>query len=346
MKYIIPVLILFASCESAPKEQKKDSTNQVVETSKILIIQNGGLGMRTKLPAQFEAFQEVNIYPKVNAYVKSVLVDIGTEVKKGNLLMVLEAPELQASVNQSKERYLKSKTELNIDNEHYQRILEASKTPGAISQFDLSSLKSKVQSDSAFCNAEKAYWEMQKSMMGYLMVTAPFNGVITERNVHPGALVSSVLKDKPMLQLKDLSHLRLQVEVPEVFATQLKISDTVAFYASAFPGKKFFALIARKSSNINPQLRTEKFEMDVLNDKYTFTPGMFADIIIELSGNSNAFAVPKTSIISSTERKYIIKKVNGHEVKIDVVTGNESADKVEIFGNLKNGDQLILNPKE
>ena len=341
MKYIIPFLILFASCESASKEIKKAKINQSVERLTTTLVQKGGLSMRVNLPAQFEAYQEVNIYPKVNAYVKNVLVDIGTEVKKGQLLMVLEAPELIQSMQQSKEKYLKSKTELSIDNEHYQRLLEAAKTPGAISQYDISAVKSKVQADSAFSNAEKANWQMQQSMMSYLMVTAPFAGVITERNVHPGALVTAIAKDKPMLQLKELSHLRLQVDVPEIAATQLKINDSIQFYTSAFPGKKNIALVKRKSNNINPQLRSEKFEMDVLNSQKLFSPGMYANIFIDLAGNNTAFVVPKTAVVTSTERKYIILDINGRHEKIDVITGNERTDKIEVFGKIKAGDQVV-----
>jgi len=341
MKYLIPFLILFASCDTASKENKKEKTIQTDLSLATTIVQKGGLSMRSKLPAQFEAYQEVSIYPKVNAYVKSVLVDIGSEVKKGRVLMVLEAPELLQAMEQSKERYLKSRTELNIDNEHYQRLLEAAKTPGAISQFDLSSLKSKVQADSAFSKAEKANWEVQQSMMSYLMVTAPFDGVITERNVHPGALVSAAVKDKPMLELKELNHLRLQVDVPEFFATQLRVNDSIQFYTSAYPGKKNIAIIKRKSNSINPQLRTEKFEMDVLNSNKLFSPGMYADMLIELNGNSTAYVVPKTAVVTSTERKYVILDINGKHEKIDVMTGNESADKIEIFGKIKDGDKVV-----
>jgi RND family efflux transporter MFP subunit len=341
MKYLIPLLILFASCDTTSKENKKETTIKTDLSHATSFVKKGGLSISSKLPAQFEAYQEVSIYPKVNAYVKSVLVDIGSEVKKGRILMVLEAPELVQSMEQSKERYLKSRTELNIDNEHYQRLLEAAKTPGAISQFDLSSLKSKVQADSAFSNAEKANWEVQKSMISYLNVTAPFDGVITERNVHTGALVSANMKDKPMLELKELNHLRLQVDVPEFFASQLKVNDSIQFFTSAYPGKKNIAIIKRKSNNINPQLRTEKFEMDVLNSNKLFFPGMYADILINLDGNKNAYVVPKTAVVTSTERKYVIIEINGKYEKVDVTTGNESSDKIEIFGKIKDGDKVL-----
>ena len=133
-----------------------------------------------KLPGQLAAYQEVSIFPKVNGYVKDVKVDIGSHVKKGQLLMTLEAPELEQSTMQAKEKYARTKADLSIDREHYNRLLEASQTPGAISPLDLSFVKSKMESDSAVSNAAKSNWQMQQTMEAYLVVTAPFNGVITD----------------------------------------------------------------------------------------------------------------------------------------------------------------------
>ena len=96
-------------------------------------VEKAGLSSTIKLPAQFAAFQEVSIFPKVNGYVKTVLVDIGSRVKKGDLLMELEAPELEQAVSQAREKYARAKTDYAIDKEHYLRLLEASETAGAIS---------------------------------------------------------------------------------------------------------------------------------------------------------------------------------------------------------------------
>ena len=192
-----------------------------------------------KLPGQLAAYQEVSIFPKVNGYVKDVKVDIGSHVKKGQLLMTLEALELEQSTMQAKEKYARTKADLSIDREHYNRLLEASQTPGAISPLDLSFVKSKMESDSAVSNAAKSNWQMQETMQAYLIVTAPFDGVITDRNVHPGALVSAESKDsKPMLELKEVSHLRLQVDIPENLLGTMKVGDTLSFLTSAFREKK------------------------------------------------------------------------------------------------------------
>jgi membrane fusion protein (multidrug efflux system) len=208
-----------------------------------------------KLPAQLAAYQQVSIFPKVNGYVKTVLVDIGSHVRQGRLLMVLEAPELVQATIQAKERFARAQADYTISKEDYERLGQASETPGAISPMDLASAKAKMTADSALSNAEKANWQMQQTMLDYLQVTAPFSGVITQRNVHPGALVNAENKDIAMLELKEIDHLRLQVDIPESMAATLRNSDTLSFYLSAYPGRRMTGVIARKSMNISVQYR-------------------------------------------------------------------------------------------
>ncbi len=200
--------------------------------------------------------------------------------------MTLEAPELEQSTLQAKEKYARTQADLSIDREHYERLREASQTPGAISPLDLSSAKAKVESDSAVGKAAKTNWEMEQTMQAYLKVNAPFSGVITERNVHPGALVSAEAKDsRPMLELKEINHLRLQVDIPENLAGNLKDKDTISFFTSTAPGKRMIGHISRKSMNINAQFRSERIEADVMNKDGLLAPGMYADIVIYSKGN-------------------------------------------------------------
>lgn len=346
--YLIPILSLavLASCSGNKAEVSQDATKTAPVQYQLAAVEKGGVNTTIKLPAQFAAFEEVSIFPKVNGYVKSVLVDIGSKVSKGSLLMVLEAPELEQAASKAKEKYMRAKADFSIDKEHYQRLLEASKTAGAISPLDLSTIKAKMDADSALSNAEKANWEMQQTMLSYLKVTAPFTGVITERSVNPGALVSDAEKDKPMLELKEVNLLRLQVDVPEDIATTLKDKDTVSFYTSAFPDKKMTGLISRKSDNVNDQYRSERMEIDVKNEDGTLTPGMYADVYVDSKGKPNALSVPKSSVVTSTERKYVLVVKDGRTKKVDVSTGSENADKIEVYGSLQPGDKVITNAND
>ncbi|MDE3251906.1 MAG: efflux RND transporter periplasmic adaptor subunit [Bacteroidota bacterium] len=344
MKYLvflsIPAFLLGACSE------KKLKANEPVAVAKpvlpaLVAVGSGGVATELRIPGQLAAYQEVSIFPKVNGYVKTVLVDVGSKVSKGNRLMVLEAPELVEASLKARERYARALSDYSIDKEHYQRLKEAALTAGAISPLDLSSAKAKMEADSSLSNAEKANWEMQKTMLGYLNVTAPFTGVITERNVHPGALVSAVAKDKPMLELKQIDHLRLQVDIPESMANTLKDKDTVSFYVSALQGKRLTGYISRKSMNINSQYRSERMEIDVPNPDAQLAPGMYADVMLYSKGDPKAMYVPRTAVVTSTEKKYVLKVVNGKTQQVEVETGNQSVDKVEIYGNIQPGDQVI-----
>lgn len=297
-----------------------------------------------KLPAQLAAYQEVSIFPKVNGYVTSVLVDIGSHVRQGQLLMVLDAPELEQAMMQAKEKYARAVSDYTISRDNYERLRQAAQTKGAISPMDLASAKAKTDADSALSNAEKANWQMQQTMVSYLKVTAPFTGVITQRNVHPGALVSAEGKDtKPMLELKEVDHLRLQVDIPESIAATMRNSDTVSFYLSAFPGKRMTGHISRKSMNINMQYRSERVELDVTNKDEALSPGMYADVLFDSKGNPQALSVPKSAVITSTERKYVFVVRDGRTVKVDVSTGNESDNRIEIIGDVRPGEEVVAN---
>jgi len=349
MKYYIGFVsfsLMIAACSNSQPKKKEIPQKTVPAAYTLATVEKKAVAASIKLPAQFAAYQEVSIFPKVNGYVKSVTVDIGSKVSKGQLLMVLEAPELLQAALQAKEKYARSKADFSTDKEHYLRFMEASATAGAISPLDLSTLRGKMEADSLLSNAEKMNWQMQETMLGYLRVTAPFSGVVTERNVHPGALVSAAAKDKPMLELKQVEHLRLQVEVPEAFAANLKNKDTVSFYVGALHGKKMSGYISRQSMNMNTQYRSEKMEIDVPNKNGNLTPGMYADIILYSNGNTNALTVPSSAVVISTERKYVLLSKNRKISKVDVITGNETGGKTEIFGDLQPGDNVIANAND
>jgi len=345
-KSYILLLALFQLLYSCSDKKDPDSKSSATTAAhfELAKAERAAVVQTVKLPAQLAAYQEVSIFPKVNGYVSRVFVDIGSHVKQGQLLMDLEAPELVQATTQAKERYARTVADYVISRDNYERLRQASLTPGAISPMDLATAGAKMEADSALCNAEKANWQVQQTMMSYLRVTAPFSGVITQRNVHPGALVSAEAKDgRPMLELKEVDHLRLQVDIPETIAATLKQNETVSFYLTAFPGRKMSGRISRISMNISMQYRSERVELDVYNKEELLTPGMYADLLLNSQGNPDALAVPKTAVVTSTERKYVLVVRDGKTVKVDVRTGNENDREIEVLGALQPGEEVIAN---
>jgi membrane fusion protein, multidrug efflux system len=332
-------VVLAAGCSDNKAENKPVAV--AVTHYQTAVIRAQSVEQAVKLPAALAAFEQVSIFPKINGYVKTVQVDVGSHVRAGQLLMTLEAPEILQATAQAREKYAQALSQYTISHENYERLLEASATPGAISPMDLATAKAKGVADSALSNAEKANWQAQQAMQDYLRVTAPFTGVITIRNVHPGALVDATNKSIPMLELKQIDHLRLQVDIPETIAATLRSNDTLAFFLSALPGKRMTARIVRKSDNINEQYRTERVEGDVYNPDESLSPGMYADVVFDSKGNIHALSVPLNAVVTSTERKYVIAVRNGKTVKVDVSTGNGNGKMVEVVGDLQAGEQVI-----
>jgi membrane fusion protein, multidrug efflux system len=344
MKYSLLIFCLYLLSACSSGGDKKDVAADSAKADPAYALapaEKEGVATYIKLPAQLFAYQEVSIFPKVNGYVKDVFVDIGSEVHEGQVLMVLEAPEIVQAAAQAKEKYAQAKAGYSIDKENYARLLEASATAGAVSPLDLSSARAKMEADSALANAEKNNWQIQITMQQYLNVIAPFNGVITERNVFAGALVNAASKDKPMLELKEIKRLRLKMDIPEAFAGTFKTGDTVSFYTSAYPGKKLTGRIARQAMNINAQIRSERVEADIENKNEVLQPGMYADVVLYSPGNKNGYSVPRSALVISTEGKYVIAVRNGRRIKVNVLTGNETKDKIEVFGSLQPGDSVI-----
>jgi membrane fusion protein (multidrug efflux system) len=330
-------------------EKKQAETKTETKTGvhyNLAKVEKASLQETVKLPAQLAAYEEVSIFPKVNGYVKTVLADIGSHVHKGQVLMELEAPELQLASVQAKEKYARAKGDWTISKENYERMKQASATKGAVSPMNLAMLKAKADADSTVSNAEMANWQMQQAILNYLQVKAPFDGMVTERNVHPGALVSAEAKDKPMLELKDVEHLRLQVDIPEGVAVNLKENDPISFYLSAFPGKKMIGQVKRISNSVNIQYRSERVELDVYNRDNRLAPGMYADVLLESKGDPASLIVPKSAVVTSTERKYVLAVRNGKAIKVDVSTGNQSADKIAVIGDLQPDDEVIANAND
>jgi RND family efflux transporter MFP subunit len=332
------------SGSGASAKADKQVQAPAIETTELV---KGALSQQVKLPAQLASFEEVTIFPKVNGYVKAVFVDVGSAVRKGQLLMTLEAPEIEQATTQARERYARARLDYTISAENYKRMLQASATAGAVSPMNLASLKAKADADSALSNAEKANWQEQEAILGYLRVTAPFDGVISERTVHPGALVSAESHEAhPMLDLRQVDRLRLQVDIPEGIAAALQDKDTITYYLSAYPGKRMTGHIARRSQLVNSQFRAERMELDVYNRDGKLAPGMYADVLFNSNGDAEAFTVPRSAVVTSTERKFVIAIVDGKTRRVDVATGNESADRIEVTGNLRAGERIVTKASD
>jgi membrane fusion protein (multidrug efflux system) len=343
----IPVLIIviavFASCH-----QEEKQTNKPAPASKqweLGDVVAKPISSVIHLPGELKPFEIVQLYPKVNGFVKEVPVDRGSVVHTGQLLLRLEAPEIEQQYFAAKSKYLQVYAMFLASKDSYERLLVTSHTPGTVPAHDLELARTKMMADSAMVEGEMANYRGLEATKNYLTVQAPFNGVITERNVHPGALVGPNIKadDKPMLVLEEEAKLRLVVNIPEVYSNQLRGKSAISFMVSTLPGKVFTGNISRSSGSLNTRFRSEAVEIDVNNAQRLLKPGMYAEVILPVERVQPAMVVPSSAVVTSTEGKYVICVVQGKSMRVDVLEGNSRNDSTEVFGNLHTGDKVVLH---
>ncbi len=348
MKYrfclLIVICLFFAACGGNQKpvdlsgEKTQNATKYQLGT-----VAEEALSSSAKLPGQLVPFNDVNLFPKVNGFVKELFVDRGSVVKQGQLLAVLEAPEMESQLQAANSRFLQAQENATASKEKYERLKEAAKEPGSVSPLDLDDASSKMKADQAMAQSEHSNVESVRTMQGYLRIYAPFDGMIIERNVSPGALVSpGKATDQPMFILQDIHKMRLTVDIPEDYVDKVDLSQPVTFTFNAMPGTPYTAKISR-SANALGSMRSEAIEIDVQNKSGQLKPGMYAEVQIPMVSGAKSLLVPNNAIIRSTEHEYVIAVNDGKANLVDVKEGLASSDSTEVFGNLKAGDKVVLH---
>jgi membrane fusion protein (multidrug efflux system) len=337
------ILVLLYSCHSEEKTQNKKTETAETPVTDVFLLKKGRLSSSLQIPGELIPYQQVDLYAKVNSFVKKLYVDVGSEVKEGELLVTMEAPELGSQLAGA-ESNIKSREAIYLASKaNYDRLTETSKTPGTISPNDLEQAAARKNSDLAqLQSAEAAHKEITETQ-GYLQIRAPFNGIITARNVNPGAYVGPAGKgsELPLFNLQEQKRLRLVLSVPEAYTEYLNHKDEVSFTVRSMPGHSFKAAIKRLSGSIDSRLRSQRVEMDVFNNDKKLLPGMVAEVNLPLPATDSTFIVPKSAVVNSTEAVFVIRVVNNQSQRVDVKTGRDANGFIEIYGNLKDGDLLL-----
>ncbi len=306
------------------------------------------LSSTLRIPGELIAYQQVDLYAKVSSFIKTLHVDVGSEVQLGQLLATLEAPELSSQLLGAASRLKSQEATYLASKATYERLLQTSQTPGTVSQNDLDLALARQNADFSQLEAAKAAHTEVSDMQGYLTIRAPFAGVITSRNVSPGAYVgpSGRGSEAPIFTLQDQQHLRLVVSIPEAYTSYLEKNGEVTFTVKSLPNRPFKVQVTRLAGALDTRLRAQRIEMDVVNTDKRLLPGMVAEVEIPLSGQANGFAVASSAVLNSTQGMFVIKVIDNKAVWVPVTVGNRAADKIEIFGDIKEGDHLIQRVSE
>jgi membrane fusion protein, multidrug efflux system len=315
------------------------------------------LDVELSLPGELTGYQTVAIYPRVSGFVKSVAVDRGSRVRAGDLLVTLEAPELVAQRSEAQSKLQVAEAQLAVagaradaDKGTFERLKAAAATPGVVAGNDVTiaektadASQSQIVAAQQTVEASRQALNAIRDMEGYLQITAPFAGVVTERNVHPGALVgpsSATAASAPMLRLVENTRLRLVVPVPEAYTSELKAGTSIPFSVAAYPGHTFSGNVARIARAVDVSTRTMAVEVDVTNNDGKLAPGTFCQVRWPVRRSGPSLFVPSTSVAATTDRTFVIRVRGGKTEWVDVRTGLTSGPLVEVFGDLRPGDEI------
>jgi len=315
--------------------------------------------MKVRLPGELQPYEFVAIYPKVTAFVDWIGVDRGSRVRNGQLIVRLVAPELaaqrseaQAKLQTAEAQRAEADAKLAADESTYHRLKAAASTPGVVAGNDLEVARQAAEADRARVRAAQDSASAAKEALrsiaeieGYLQVKAPFDGVVTERNVHPGALVgpsggAGVVV--PMVRIETPSRLRLVVPVPEAYVAAIPEGTEVEFTVSAYPDEIFNAPVARIAQTVDVKTRTMPVELDVRNPSGRLASGMFSEVLWPVRRPSPTLFVPTSAVARTTEKSFVVRVRNGKVEWVDVKTGATNGNLIEVFGNLKAADQVAL----
>ncbi|HZT30219.1 MAG TPA: efflux RND transporter periplasmic adaptor subunit [Bryobacteraceae bacterium] len=309
-----------------------------------------------ELPGEFLPYLSVAVHAKVTGFVERVEVDRGSVVRKDQLLATLEAPELRAQVLEAESqvraaeaRRAEVQAKLVAAQSTYERLKAASSTPGAVAANELivagkavDAAQAQVRAEEASARASASAVQSLREMENYLRVTAPFAGVITERDVHPGALVGPAGQHSGALfQLEQNTRLRLVVAVPEVEVSGIVAGARVPFLVPAWPGETFQGVIARAAHSLDPKTRSMAVELDVTNPQGRLAPGMYPTVKWPVRELRAALLVPPSSVVTTTERTFVIRVKDGRIEWVDVAKGPPAGDLLEVFGPLRAGDAIV-----
>jgi RND family efflux transporter MFP subunit len=230
----------------------------------------------------------------------------------------------------------------------YDRMKAASATPGVIAANELTlaekavdAAKALVRSLEVAAQASRGSVLPLKDMQAYLEIRSPFDGIVTERNVHPGALAGPGATNPPLLAIEQQSRLRLIVAVPEMDAASVARGAQVSFRVPAYPGQAFSGTVARLTNSMDPKTRTMPVELDVANPKSVLAPGMYPEVEWPVRRSKPSLVVPATAIATTTERSFVIRVAGGRAEWVNVSKGVASGDLFEVLGALSPGDVIV-----
>jgi RND family efflux transporter MFP subunit len=353
---------------NAPAEQPRAAA--------VVAVRRGSLASSLTVAGQFQPYQQVDLHAKVSGYIRWIKVDIGDRVRQGEVLALLEVPELQdqvegaqAEVRHSQSDITRAQSEVvsaestySAVHAEYTRLEEASKErPGLIAEQELDDARAKDQQAGAQVGVAKASLDATQQQLGvsratrsrletmsrYEQIIAPFTGVVTKRYADTGSLIQAGQNNNtqtlPVVQVAESDLLRLRMPVPESDVPYIQVGGDVQVKVNA-TGRTFTGKIIRFSRALDTNTRTMLTEVDVPNHDLSLNPGMYAETTIQLLQKNDALILPAQAVVQSGDQSYVlVVDATNHVEKHNVTLGIQTSNRVEITSGLQTGDNVIAS---
>lgn len=297
------------------------------------------------IPAELKPYEQVAVYGKVTGFVKRLHVDRGDRVRKGQLLAELDAPEMEQQYLSDKSTEEKVYSEYLYAKQAYDRLSEAAKTQGAVAELELEGAKSRMESARSAYESSQAGTAHSSQLRDYLKLTAPFDGVITERNVSSGALVGTDAA-LPLFRIAQGNRLRLTVSLPQKHAASVQPGMKAQFTVSSQPGQRFDAILSRTSGLLDDSQRSLTLEFDVENDNGSLQGGDYAQADLYLKRQSPSVWIPAESLLKTQSGTYVLTVADSSISRVPVEEGIRLDSLIEVFGPLDPQVQILRKPSE
>jgi len=320
---------------------------QSIQTVDVINPKLGSGPQELVLPGEIAAWYSAPIHARVNGYVKMWYKDIGAKVKAGEVLAEIDTPDLDQQVEQAEGELAKAQANASLAEVTAKRW-ETLRQSAAVSQQVTDEKDGDYKARLADVSSAKANVARLKAMEGFKKLTAPFDGIVTERKIDVGALVHSTESDATELfEVADVHEMRIYVDAPQSFAAQLHAGMNAKLMLSQYPGRTFNAVLTTTSDAISKKARTLLVELHRDNKDGLLQPGSFVEVHFELPPDQNVMVLPASALIFRSEKQQVA--VVGMDNKVVLKTieiGRDLGTEIEITSGLSPSDKVIRNPSD
>jgi RND family efflux transporter MFP subunit len=320
---------------------------QAIPTVALVAPQRGGGARELVLPGNVDAFYTAAIHSQVSGYVREWRKDIGAIVKRGDVLAVVDTPELDQSITVAESDLAKAKANMALANVTAERW-DSLRSSAAVSQQAADEKDADARARAAEVDAAAASLERLKAQKAFSNIVAPFDGVVTARNVDVGALVKSDADSgAPLFTVSDIHKMRIYVPVPETYSAEIKDGMTASLELPEYPDRKFAATVATTSHAIDKKARVLTVELLADNADGALSPGSFARVHFELPPDKQTIRIPASALLYRNNQIEVgVVDPEGHVTLKAVRIARDLGDEVEISSGLNESERVVVNPPD